>query len=107
MIDVPGFAPDADRDMEVTVNSVSPDFFATMGISVLRGRAFGTSDSATAPRVVVLNETAARRYFGDRDPVGAKIQFSRPRRKESYEVIGVVRDSKQDGIREGVPGLVY
>ena len=107
MIDVPGFTPEEERDMAVTINSVSPDFFATMGIVRLRGRNFNQKDNASAPKVVLLNETAARFYFGDRDPIGARIRFTRPRKDEPYEVIGVVRDSRQYSMREEIPRLLY
>jgi predicted permease len=54
---------------------VSQDYFTTLGIPVLRGRAFTDSDSATSGPVVIVNEELARRYFGGQDPVGQYINF--------------------------------
>jgi predicted permease len=107
MIEVPGFTPDAERDMSISVNQVSPEFFATMGIALLQGRSFKESDDASAPKVALLNETAARFYFGDRNPVGAQIRFSRPLNDQAYEIIGVIRDSRQYSLREEIPRLLY
>ena len=72
---------------------VSPAFFATMGIPVLRGRSFTNRDGATGPKVAILNEAAARRLFPDGDVLGRRIGESFEKSGE-FEVVGVVRDAK-------------
>src|SRR5262249_16209148 len=79
----------------------------TLGIAVLQGRSFTESDASSAPRVALLNETAARFYFGDRNVVGTKIRISRPRTDQPYEIVGIVHDSRQSGLRADVPRLLY
>jgi hypothetical protein len=69
--------PPGQRD--VLANAVTPGYFETFGIRAVRGRLFTNDDSATAPRVAILNEAAARQFFADRDPIGRQIAFgSRP-----------------------------
>jgi putative ABC transport system permease protein len=69
---------------------MSPGYFPTLGVALRRGRFLAAGDRAGAPSVVLLNETAARRFFGDADPVGRHI---RERNREgTLEVVGVVAD---------------
>src|SRR5207244_742354 len=89
-------------------NHVSDGYFETMGIPVLLGRTFTPNDNATAPRVAILNETAARFYFGDRNPVGARLDFGKtPISDGVYEVVGVVKDVKHNSLREITPRFVF
>jgi predicted permease len=100
---ISGLPQNAERDMRIRLNHVSPGYFTTMGISVLQGRSFTERDNASAPKVALFNETAARQYFVDRNPIGARITLM----GESYEIIGVVRDSKHNDLRDETPRLVY
>ncbi len=70
---------------------LAPGFFRTMGIQMIAGREFTEADTDAAPRVVILNETMARNYFGNRNPIGLHIQF-RNDPAPGTEVIGVVKD---------------
>ena len=77
---------------------VGPRFFETLGVPVLRGRDFTATDMA-GPRVVALNETAARRFFGDADPIGSTINGT-------VQVLAVVRDSRYHELRDpSVPAM--
>ena len=78
-VEVPGFTPSAERDQDIRLNQVSPGFFQTFGIGLLQGRTFTEGDNENAPKVALLNETAARFYFGDRSPIGAQSVSSRGR----------------------------
>ena len=91
----------------MSVNQISPEYFATMGIPILRGRAFNQRDNELAPKVALLNETAARFYFGSRDPVGAELRIAVPRIANPYEIVGVVKDSRHMSLRDEVPRLLY
>jgi predicted permease len=108
-VQVAGFTPSVERDQDIRLNQVSPGFFQTFGIGLLQGRAFAESDNETAPKVALLNETAARFYFGDRNPVGGQISFKRGANAAplSYQVIGVVKDSRYSSLREPDTRLVY
>ncbi|HVS64957.1 MAG TPA: ABC transporter permease [Thermoanaerobaculia bacterium] len=54
---------------------VSPDYFEALGVEVLRGRSFSDADSREAPPVAILNQAAARHYFGDGDPIGKRVAY--------------------------------
>jgi predicted permease len=79
---------------------VTPDFFRTLGIELLRGRNFTSDDRAGRPGVVIINETLARQYFGSADPLGRKMRISPPSSiwgasmPEEFEIVGVVEDVK-------------
>lgn len=106
---VAGFTLSSERDQDIRLNQVSPGFFQTFGIALLKGRTFTESDNETAPKVALLNETAARFYFSDRDPIGGQLSFKRgPEAKPmQYQVVGVVRDSRYSSLREPDTRLVY
>jgi predicted permease len=106
-IGVPGFAGESPADRNVRVSHISPGFFDTFGTPLRAGRSFSARDDATAPRVVIINEAAARFYFPDRNPLGARIDLGPPARPDYYEVVGVALDSKHRSLREEVPRFVY
>ena len=85
---------------------VSPAFFATMGIPVLRGRSFTDRDGPTGPKVAILNEAAARQLFPDGDVLGRRIGESFEKSGE-FEVVGVVRDTKYASVRDPGPPTMY
>ena len=82
---------------------VSPQYFETMGIRLLRGRLFTTADTPESAPVVVINETLARCIWPKEDPIGKRLKFGFPedRDEESKpwrEVVGVVNDVKMNGV---------
>ena len=107
LIEVPGYVQGSQRDTAVSLNQVTPGYFETMGIPVLLGRAFTAGDVQAAPRVALLNETAARFYFGGRNPVGVSVRFPFRKNTSAYQIIGVVKDSRHNSLREDVPRLIY
>ena len=75
----------------------TPDYFQTMGISILKGRAFNDQDRAESKPVIIVNETLARRYWSDQDAVGKRLRFEGPLDKNPWiEVVGVVQDVKHE-----------
>jgi len=72
-ITVEGFVPRAGVTLRTFANSITPCYFDVMRIAVLRGRGFTDRDHETAPKVAVVNETFARRFFGDADPIGKRV----------------------------------
>ncbi len=95
--------PAGPGDDRVELDRVTPDYFRAMGIQIISGRTFGPSDRAGAPAVVIINDTAARRWFPDRDPVGQVVS----RFDEPATVVGVVRDVLFDGPEAPARPAVY
>ena len=95
MVPVEGLVP-PDDDIRVYRHTISPNFFASLGIPILRGRDFTVRDNAQAPRVVIISDSMAQRLWPGEDPIGKRISTSRDQnRKEVWdEIIGVVGDVK-------------
>ncbi|MBP1595921.1 MAG: hypothetical protein H6Q05_1298 [Acidobacteria bacterium] len=88
--------------------AVTLEYFGTMDIPILLGRNFALSDTRTAPRVAIVSEAMARRFWGSASPVGMPILLGGMGREESIEVVGVARDVylEMDSIRgESIPFL--
>jgi predicted permease len=81
-------------------NPVGRDYFETMQIPILRGRAFRESDTETAPLVAIVNQTMATRYWPGQDPLGKRFHIASPD-SPLLEVVGVARDSKYLAVFEG------
>jgi putative ABC transport system permease protein len=88
-------APVGDRPF-TEFRSASPDYFNAMSIPLLKGRSFGSQDTADAPGVAIINETLAKQYFGNENPIGKRIGLSRP--IDWREIVGVVRDVRNYGL---------
>lgn len=84
-------------------NFVSPEFFSTVGMRLLRGRAFTEQDRDGSPRVAIVSEATARRFFGTTDVVGSRFGFGTP---PEFEIVGVVSDGRVNNLRQ-VPRLVF
>ena len=87
-------------------NVVTPDYFATMGIPLLKGRAFTKADTADSPMVIIINEAMARQIFRDENPLGKRIRSWRDENK-LREIIGVVADVCYLGRKDVARPLVY
>jgi predicted permease len=81
---------------------ITPRFFSTIGVPFLAGRDFTEQDTEGAPRVTILNETMARFYFGDRNPIGRIVQFAGT--PIPTEIVGVTRDWVKGTPRAGAQG---
>lgn len=81
--------PETERPAVYTT-IVSPGYFRTLGIALKGGRGFNERDRGDAPRVVIINESLARRFFAGQNPLGKRITVSAMSRLESREIIGVV-----------------
>ena len=92
---------------QVFANTVTPEYFDTFGIGLVRGRFFSGGDTASSTRVAIINESVANAFFGDSDPVGQRIGFnSRPDPARTLIVVGVVRDARHS-LRDAPPKMVY
>ncbi|HLJ46698.1 MAG TPA: ABC transporter permease [Bryobacteraceae bacterium] len=84
------------KHIEVNERDVSADFFKTIGAKLLRGRYFDEADDATKRRVVIINQTLAKKYFPGEDPVGQQIGDTALSPKSISTIVGVI-----DDIRDG------
>ncbi len=89
---------------EMRWNAVGPDFFTTLRVPVLRGRDLNERDSESAPKVVLVNETFAKRFLPGRDPLGHSVSFSPDKQ---FTIVGVVANSKYTSMRERDVPMAY
>jgi predicted permease len=107
-ITVPGYNAQEDEDMNVDQNWVGPNFLATMGIPLLNGREFSEADSSTSPKVAIINERMARRFFAGRNPIGLHFGFGGGKDvKLDTEIVGVVKDSKNTDVKTAARPFVF
>ena len=92
-------------------NPVTPGYFATMGITLRKGRMFSEGDREGAPMVAVINETMARRMWPKQDPIGKRLKQGWPENQPPQNpwrgVVGVVADVRVDGLTSDTPSQVY
>jgi len=95
---IEGDAVTNDNIPTVQAGNVSPDYFRTMEIPLKRGRFFTDADDRQAPRVVIIDEALAERYFANRDPVGLRIRPGGPTSTQPWmTIVGIVGNVKSDG----------
>jgi len=103
---VEGQSPKPGLSGGVAGAAVGPGFFRTLGMTFLSGRDFTEQDTETAPHVAIINETLARFEFGEQNPIGKHFA----RRGETgypWDIVGVVRDTKDRNLREQNLGVTY
>jgi predicted permease len=92
----------------VNIEPVGPDYFATMEIPLLRGRDFSWKDRDGTRKVAVVNESTARHYFGDADPIGRFVSIPGFVGDASWiQIVGEVRDIKVHDLREPATAMLY
>lgn len=101
----PGRTPEEMRDIEIPqIRSVSHDFLQTMGVRLLAGRWLEPRDDGSAPPVIVINRSLARRFFGTDDPVGQMVHLDGRMDLPPQQIVGVVEDMRQRRLtQEPVP----
>jgi len=107
LITITGAEPSTEEDRYIHVNTVTEGYFETLGIPVVVGRLFTAADRAGAPRVTILNRTAADKYFADQNPIGRRVSFPGQPIGEEYEVIGVVGDVRYFSARAVDERMAY
>jgi predicted permease len=104
---IEGYKSKEGEDMNPSVNGIGPKYFATMGVPMIVGREFTERDTASAPKVAIINETMAKKYWADApSAIGRRFGFGRDR-TSMIEIVGVVRDAKHATLREEIPRFVY
>jgi putative ABC transport system permease protein len=99
--------PIGQENVSVFGNTVDENFFEAVNIGILRGRGFRASDSASAPRVAVVNEVLAKHYWPDRDPIGKRMRLDKGRDGPWVEIVGVAKSTKYLWIAEGPTDFLY
>jgi predicted permease len=85
---------------------VRENFLQAMGIPLLAGRTFGPQDNTTSPRVVVVNQTFASKFFPNESAVGKRFTFD-TKKPDELEIVGVCKDAKYTSQRDDIPPTVY
>ena len=100
--------PPPEQRVEYPVESVSPGYFETLGISLQSGRTFTSQDHGDAPRVAVINETLARTGWPGQDPIGRRLRAGGENSTAPWlTVVGVIRDVKRADLMRGVRPELY
>ena len=86
---------------------VTPGYFSTMGIGLLRGRDFTDSDRSGSERVAIVNLALARHYFGDQDPINRVLDFGEAAHPERWRIVGEVSDVKAFGPEQAAHADLY
>jgi predicted permease len=102
-VQVEGYTFRAAEDDTAAINAIAPKYFAVTGTPLLLGRDFTLRDEARAAPAAIVNETFVRELFGGRDPLGRHVTSN----NVTYEVVGVAKDAKYEGLRKGVPRTMY
>jgi putative ABC transport system permease protein len=102
-------ADDAARNPTLIFEVVTPNYFATFGIRVLRGRGFSEHDRKGAPPVAVISESAARHYWPGADPIGKRLKLGPPDDPSTAwgTVVGVVPDTRYRDLRDARPSIYF
>jgi predicted permease len=100
LVRVRGYEPATSEDAAIHINQVSEGYFESLGIPLLRGRLLTAGDAEGTTKVALINQSAARKYFGERDPIGERLEFPRKEADSTYRIAGVVGDTKHMNLRE-------
>jgi len=102
-VSIDGYVLRPGEEVTSYYNQVGPNYFETMGIPIVRGRGITSRDAPDAPRVAVINETMARRYWPARDPVGTTVRYG----SGPVTIVGVARDGKYSRLSEEPRNYMY
>ncbi len=86
---------------------VSPDYFRAFSIPLRRGRYFSAADSRETSQVAIINETMARHFFPNEDPIGKRIDTSDERQRDWWQIVGVAGDVKYNGLADETQPAMY
>ncbi len=108
LITVAGHVNIPGEDISAYMNEASPGYFETLGIHLLAGRGFRESDTEKTPKVVVVNESFARHYFGEGSALGRRIgRGADPGTRTDLEIVGVVNDTDYEDLKQKAPRQVF
>ncbi len=103
-VQIEGYQPRRDEDMSIQWTAAGANYFETVGTPIVRGRGITAQDRDSAQRVVVVNETFARRYWPGLDPVGRRLRLGG---QDWRTVVGVARDGKYNSLDEPAQPFMF
>jgi len=102
-VEVEGYAAKARTDTLVWFNEVSEGYFATFETALLAGRDFNAHDTPQSPKVAIVNQTMANKFFAGRNPIGQRYRTDQGKEMGPWtEIVGVVKDAKYASLREDI-----
>ena len=105
---VEGFTPARDKDQVAYNDQIGENYFSTIGVPILMGREIGAQDTASSPRVAVINEAMAHFYFKDANPIGRHFAIDDDeQRNRPFEIVGITRDVYDHGLRKAPERRFY
>src|SRR5262249_54452558 len=95
-----------DKGLLIDVTTVAPEYFQTLGVPILEGRNFAPGDTPTSPRVAIVNEAMARKYWPGQSAVGRRMRMTTYTGRE-VEIVGVCADYKVSTVGEGATPYIH
>jgi predicted permease len=102
-IAITGYTAQPGEQVGLQENRVGPNYFSTVGMTLVAGRDFTPQDTMTSAPIAIINEAAARKYFKDRDPIGQRFGYETP----DTEIVGIVRDARVNAVRESAFPMTF
>ena len=102
-VKISGYQPRLGEQVAVQENRVGANYFSTVGMRLLDGRDFDSRDTASSPRVAIVNQAMARQYFSGRLAIGEKFGDDKP----DIEIVGIVEDARVNSVREAAAPMAY
>jgi predicted permease len=102
-VEIAGYQKRPDEQIQFQNDSVGLNYFATVGMRLVEGRDFTWRDDAHAPKVAIVNQTLARRYFPGRSAIGQRFGDDQP----DVQIVGVVADARVNNVREAPPIMAW
>ena len=97
---IEGYTPSRDQDKQAYWDQVGINYFKALGIPILAGREFGPQDTATSMKVAVINQTMAKFYFGNSNPIGRRMWMEGEKNKDKpIEIVGIASDVRDHSLR--------
>jgi predicted permease len=106
-VNVQGFTRGPDTDANSSYNEIGPDYFKSIGATMIAGREFNEGDSRTAPRVAIVNETFARKFGLGKDAVGKFMGTGRINDSLNVLIVGLVKDLKYSDVKDPIPPVYF
>ncbi|HET7151474.1 MAG TPA: ADOP family duplicated permease, partial [Candidatus Acidoferrum sp.] len=106
-VTVEGEPPTLAGTRDALRNAIGPGHFSNLGIPLLKGREFTRADGTDSPKVAIVNETFAKTFFPETDPLGRHMRFGGPSAPLDMEIVAVVKDSHHTTVKEEISPFVY
>ncbi|HEX5732145.1 MAG TPA: ABC transporter permease [Blastocatellia bacterium] len=107
-ITVQGYTPEPGEDMNISQMLIGPSYCETLGLPLLAGREIGPQDTPASPRVAVVNETFARHFFPEENPIGRRFGIGDGQQQSGdIEIVGVIGDAKYESVWGKPVRMIY